>query len=70
MRFLDADRLHECGDIIGEQFSRILSVGLVGLARAARIKRNAGEVLRVIGDLEGVAGVVGSEVGDEDKRLA
>ena len=70
MRFLDADRSHEGGDVVGEQFGRIGSVWLVGLAGAARIKRNAGEMLGVVGDLEGVTGVVGGEVRDEHKRLA
>jgi hypothetical protein len=43
---------------------------LVGLARAAWVDRNAGEILGVIGDLEGVAGIVGGEIGNEDERLA
>ena len=70
MGLLDPDRFHECGDVVGEQFGRIGPGRLVGLARPARIKRNAGEMLGVVGDLEGVAGVVGGEIGDEDKRLA
>ena len=70
MRPLYADRLHEAGDVVGEQFGRIGPVRLVGLARAARIERDAGEMLGVVGDLERVAGVVGGEIGDEDQRLA
>src|ERR1700722_11243669 len=70
MRFLDADRAHESGDVVGEQFGRISSVWLVGLAGSARIQRNAGEMLGVVGDLEGVTGIVGGKVRDEHKRLA
>jgi hypothetical protein len=70
MRFLDADRAHEGCDVVGEQFGRIRSVGLVGLAGAARIKRNASEMLGVIGGLECVTGIVGGKVRDEHKRLA
>ena len=70
MRCLDADRAHEGGDVVGEQFGRIFSVRLVGLARSAGIKRNAGEVLGIFGDLEGVTGIVGGKIGNEDKRLA
>ena len=70
MRSLDADRAHEGGDVVGEQFGRIRSVGLIGFAGAARIKRNASEMLGIVGDLEGVTGVVGGKVRDEHKRLA
>src|SRR6185437_5987339 len=70
MRFLDADRSHETSDVVGEQFGRPGPGRLVGQARSARIERNAGEMLFVVGDLEGVAGVVCGEIGDEDQRLA
>src|ERR1700678_2628122 len=70
MRFLDADRSHEGGDVVGEQFSRIGSVGLVGLAGAAGSGGTAGEMLGIVSDLEGVAGVVGGKVRDEHERLA
>jgi hypothetical protein len=65
-----ASHSHEGGDVVGEQFGRIRSVGLVGLAGAARIKRNASEMLGIVGDLEGVAGVVSGKVRDEHKRLS
>jgi hypothetical protein len=68
MRALDADRLHEAGDIVGEQFGRIGPGRLVGLARAARIERDAGEMLCVVGDLERVAGVVGGKIRDQHQR--
>ena len=69
MRPLHTDRLHEDGDVVGEQFHRVDAVRLVGLARTARIDGDASEMLGIIGDLEGVAGIVGGEIGNEDKRL-
>ena len=65
MRPINADRLHEGGDVVGEQFHRIGARRLVGFAGAARIDRDAGEVLGVVGDLEGVAGIVGGQIRDE-----
>jgi hypothetical protein len=65
MRLLDPDRLHEAGDIVGEEFGRIGPLRLIALARAPRIERDAGEMLGVVGDLKRVTGVVGGEIGDE-----
>ena len=70
MRALDADRLHEGGHVVGEQLHRIGALWFVGLARSARVERDAGELLGVIGDLKGVAGMVGGKIGDEHERLA
>src|SRR6516225_9749164 len=69
MRPLHADRLHEGGNVIGEQFRRIGGLRLVALAGAARIHGNTGKALGVIGDLEGIAGIVGGQIGDEKERL-
>jgi hypothetical protein len=70
MRPLDPDRLHEAGDVVGEQFGRIGPARLVGLARSARIEGDAGEMLGVVGDLECVTSVVGGEIGNENEGLA
>jgi hypothetical protein len=70
MGALDADRLHEGGDVVREQFHRIGAGRLVGLAGAARVDRNAGEMFGIVGDLKGVAGVVGREIRDEHERFA
>ena len=70
MRALDADRLHERGHVVGEQLHRIGAVRLVGLTRSARVERDAGEVLGIVRDLKGVAGVVGGKIGNENERLA
>src|SRR5271169_3295899 len=70
MRSLHADRLHEGGDVVGEQLHRIGAVRLVSLARASRVNGDASEMLGIVCDLEGIAGVVGGEIGDEDERLS
>ena len=70
MRCLDSDRGHEGGDVIGEQLGRISALWLVAFTRPARIKRNAGEMLGIFGDLEEVAGVVSGEIRNENERLA
>jgi hypothetical protein len=66
---LNANRLHEGGDVVGEQFHRIGPLRLIGLTSAARIDGDAGKALGVIANLEGVAGMIGSKIGDENKRL-
>src|SRR5262249_33666125 len=53
-----------------EELRRVGAVGLVAHAGAARIDGDAGEVPRILGNLERVAGVVGGEVRGEDQRVA
>jgi hypothetical protein len=67
---VDPERLQEGRDIVGHELRRVITGGLVALSRAARIDRDAREVLGVLGDLEGVAGVVRGEVRDEQQGLA
>src|SRR5262249_29350797 len=68
MRALDTDRLHECGDVVGKQLGRVWPGRLVAFAGAAWIERNAGEVLGIVADLEGVASVVRGEIRGKHKR--
>src|SRR6266542_1776913 len=57
------------GSVLGRALCRdsvlTFSVWLAGLAGAAKVDRDAGVVLGVVGHLEGVAGLVDGEVGDE-----
>jgi hypothetical protein len=69
MGALDADPLHERGDIIGKQFCRLGPCRLVRLACTAWVEGNAGEELGIVRDLESVASIVGGKVWNEDERL-
>ncbi len=66
----DSDRVHERAHIVGDQFGGIGAGRFVGLAGAARIDRDAREVPRVLGDLEGVTGVIGRQIWDQDQRFS
>src|SRR4030095_5149603 len=65
-----SDRLHKCGDIVGEYLRRVGSGRLIRLSGPAQIDRDAGEVLRIVGDLERVTRVIGRQVWDEHQWLA
>src|SRR5262249_22286416 len=67
---LDSNRLHKSGDVVGKQFHRIGAVRLVGLACSSRVKRDTGEVLGVVSDLKGITGMIGGEIGNENKWLS
>ena len=64
-----SDRLHECGDIVGEHLRRVHAGRLIRLSGPAQIDRDAGEVLRVVRDLERVTRVIGRKVWDEHEGL-
>ena len=64
-----AQSLHKSTQVIGKEFRGIGSFGLVGLARPPWIDRDAGIVLGVLGNLEGIASIIGGRVGDQDQRL-
>src|SRR5262245_18739893 len=66
---LDADRVHECRYVIGEELGRVVALRLVGEPSASQVDRDAPVVLRVFRDLEGVAGLVRRQVWDEEERL-
>ena len=51
MRLLDADRLHERGDIVGD-----------GLACSPRVERDGSEMLGIVGDLEGFAACTKADI--------
>ena len=61
--------LHERGDVVGQQFGGVGALRLAGQASATKVHGEAGEVLRVLRDLEGVARLVGGQVGDEHEGL-
>src|SRR5579871_747602 len=67
---LDLEGGEERRGVIGELPRRIAAGGLVALAGTPGIDGNAGEVLGIFADLEGVAGVVGRQIGDEQQGFA
>src|SRR5436189_208730 len=67
MRLLDSDGLHECGDIVREEFSGIGASWFVGFTGPSEVKRKASKVLSVLSYLEGITGVVGGQIGNEDQ---
>jgi hypothetical protein len=66
---LHPNRLHERGHVVGQQFGGVGAIWFAGLAGAAQVDRDAGVVLGVVGHLEGVAGLVDGQVGDQHQRL-
>jgi hypothetical protein len=70
VRAADPGRLHEPGDVVGEKLRGVDAVRLGGQAGAAQVHAVAGEMLGVLGNLERIAGLVGSKVWNEHKRLA
>ena len=69
MRFGDAHRLHECGNIVGKQLRRIGTVRFVRFARSPQIDGNAGEAPGILRHLKGVTGVIRGQVRNENERL-
>src|SRR5213079_1228236 len=69
MRLLYSDLLHERGNVVREHLRRVNAGRLIRLPGPTQINRDAAEVLRVVGDLERVAGIVGSQVGDKHQRF-
>jgi hypothetical protein len=67
MRLGDPQGLHERGHIVGEQLGGILACRLVAFARPAQVDRHTGEMLGILSHLEGVAGVVSCQIGNEDQ---
>src|SRR5215510_6324412 len=63
-------RLHESGNIVGEMLRRIGTFCFVRLSRSPEIERDAGKVRGVFCHLEGITGVVGGQVWDQNQRLA
>src|SRR4029077_6728805 len=64
----------ECGKksrgVVGEEPRRIGTGRLVTLAGAARVERDASEMLGVVPHLEGIPGVVGCQIRNQQQRLA
>src|SRR5215469_4526181 len=70
MRPIDANRLHERRDVLSEQLRRVGAGRLIRLARTAWINRYAGEMLGILRDLKGVAGIVRRQIRNEDEWLS
>jgi hypothetical protein len=67
---LQTQGLHKGGHIIRKELGRIDTRGFIGFARSACIDGDAGEVFGVLGDLKGITGVIGGQVGDKNERLS
>ena len=70
MDAIQPDGGDEGSDIVCKELGRIGPGRLVAFASAARVERDAGELLSVVLDLKGIACIVGSKVGDQQQRLA
>ena len=64
-----SDRLHECGNIVGEHLRRVDAGRFIRLSGPAQIDRDAGEVLQIFRHLERVTRVVGRQVWDKHQGL-
>src|SRR5437763_5613963 len=70
MSFLDAECLHKSSNIVGEILGGVGAFRLVTLAGSAQIKRNAGEMLGIFSDLEGITRVISAQIGNQYQRFA
>jgi len=64
------DGPEEGGDLVGIDLGRVRPGGLVALARAWKVKRDAAEALGVGRELERIASMIGGQVRDQQERLA
>ena len=56
--------------IVRKQLDGIGAFRFVAFASPSEVERDAGEVLRIFGDLKGVTGVIGGQVGNEYEWIA
>src|ERR1041384_5455305 len=70
MRLLDSRSLHEGGHIVSESLGGIVGFRFVGFTGSPQVEREAGEVLGILGHLEGVTGVIGGKIRNENKRFS
>src|SRR6266851_3879729 len=61
--------LHERGNIVREKLGGIDAFGLVGFTCPSEVERDACKVLSVLCHLEGVTGVIGGQVRNENEGL-
>src|ERR1051326_504779 len=69
MRLSDSRSLHESGHIVCQKLRGILAFRFVGFTSPPQVKREASEVLGIFGDLEGIAGVIGSQIRNENEGI-
>jgi len=62
--------LHKRCDIIREKLAGIDAFGFVAFTRPAEVDGDAGKMLGVLGYLEGITGVIGGQIGNEDQRFS
>src|ERR1700730_7015122 len=69
MRLLDSRGLHEGGNIVRKKFGGIYARWLVRFACTSKVERDAGKVLGVLCDLEGITGMIGGQKRKENEGL-
>src|ERR1700675_1766320 len=70
MCFRDRQCAHESGNIFGQEFGGVSAFRFVSFTGPAKVERDAGKVLGVLGHLKGVTGVIGGQVRNENQGLA
>ena len=70
MCLLNPHGIHESGNIVSKNLGGIDAFGLVRFTCPSKIERNAGKVLLgVLRHLEGIAGMIGGQVWNENEWL-
>jgi len=70
MRLSDSQGPHKSGNVVGEKLGGIGALSFVRFPCPPQVERNARKVLGIFCDLEGITGVIGGQVRNENKRLA
>src|SRR5713101_8336507 len=70
MRLLDPRGWHESGNVVREKLSGIDAFRFVRFTCPSEVERDAGKVLGVLCHLEGVTGVIGGQIRNENEGLS
>src|SRR6266849_4491553 len=70
MRLMDPRGLHESGNIVPQKLGGIDAFGFVRFTCPSEVERDAGKVLGILCYLEGITGVIGGQIRNENQRLS